>query len=79
MPPHDTSIVLRVFYDIPAITGTKRPPSPKRGKSAPLALAQELLHSVLLGDGFDLSVESFLLVLTIMSRGWENFALHYAD
>lgn len=57
------SIVLRVFYDIPAITGTKRTPSPKKGKSrwnqvGTFRVGAGVVTLVLLGDGFDFSVES---------------------
>ena len=72
----DTSIVLRIFYHIPVVTGTKRRSKSKKGKvekelSQHLSRLRRSCYTYLLGDDFDLSVETSLLVLDIMSCGWK--------
>jgi len=70
----DASIVLRRFYDIPWCNGDKAQIQSKNGKveegtSQHLSQWRRSCYTCLLGDGFDLSVETSLMVLNIMSRG----------
>jgi hypothetical protein len=72
----DASIILRTFYDIPAVTGDKAQIQSTKGKvekepSQHLSHWRRSCYTCLLGDGFDLSVETSLLVLNIMPRGWK--------